>query len=100
MRTLENRLEKAYHRFNAQRAATGQLRDSVDNLRKERLAFNEVLRKLNASLDGHRKQAAALLHSSHTAIEARDKVRSLRSIRNHSLTDAAWEYVRSQGLAL
>lgn len=74
MRTLENRLEKAYHRFNAQRAATNQLRDSVDNLRKERLAFNEVLRKLNSSLDGHRKQAAALLHSSHAAIEARDKV--------------------------
>ncbi len=31
---LENRLEKAYHRANARRAATVGLRDGIDGLRK------------------------------------------------------------------
>ncbi len=62
IRTLENRLEGACHRHNARRAETRALRGVVDSLRRERLALDEALRKLQRGLAGQRRCLAALLH--------------------------------------
>ena len=61
IRTLENRLEGACHRHNARRAETRALRAVVDSLRRERLALDEGLRKLQRDLATHRRALAALL---------------------------------------
>jgi len=75
MRVLENRVEQGYHRLNARRAATRQLRDAIDGARKERLAAAELQRKLSAQLEAARARALSLLHASHAACLARDKAR-------------------------
>ena len=61
IRTLENRLEGACHRHNARRAETRALRAVVDSLRRERLALDEGLRKLQRGLATHRRALAGLL---------------------------------------
>lgn len=75
MRVLENRVEQAYHRLNARRAATRRLRGAIDGARKQRLAAAELQRKLAAQLAAARARALALLHASHAACLARDKAR-------------------------
>jgi hypothetical protein len=83
MAILENRVEQAWHRLNARRAATAALRDAIDGARKERLAMAELQRKLTAQLAAARTRAAALLQSSRAACLARDKARHLHLLRCH-----------------
>ncbi len=71
---LENRLDQAIKRLNGRQAETRALRDSIDGLRKERLALNEALAKLDAQLAGQRREAARLLRISQAQCEGRDKV--------------------------
>lgn len=74
MTVLENRLDQAIKRLNGRQAETRALRDSIDGLRKERLALNEALAKLDTQLAGQRCEAARLLRISQAQCEGRDKV--------------------------
>ena len=74
MTVLENRLDQAIKRLNGRQAETRALRDSIDGLRKERLALNEALAKLDNQLAGQRHEAARLLRISQAQCEGRDKV--------------------------
>ncbi len=74
MRILENRLEKAYHKLNATRSGTQGVRASVDNLRRERLVFDDILAKSQRGLGTKRREMAALLRGLHQATLAKEKV--------------------------
>ncbi len=76
MTQLENRLDKAIKRLNTRQAETRTLRDNIDGLRKERLALNEALAKLDGQLSAQRQEAARLLHISQSESVGRDKVLS------------------------
>lgn len=78
MTQLENRLDKAIQRLNGRQAETRNLRDSIDGLRKERLALNEALGKLEGQLGGQRQEAARLLRISRAECKGRDKVSDFR----------------------
>ncbi len=77
MTQLENRLDKAIKRLNTRQAETRTLRDNIDGLRKERLALNEALTKLDGQLSAQRQDAARLLRISQSECVGRDKVLSL-----------------------
>ena len=74
MTQLENRLDKAIQRLNTRQAETRTLRDNIDGLRKERLALNETLAKMNGQLAAQRQDATRLLRTSQSECEGRDKV--------------------------
>ncbi|CAL5220665.1 g2711 [Coccomyxa viridis] len=73
MTQLENRLDKAIKRLNTRQAETRTLRDNIDGLRKERLALNEALAKLDGQLSAQRQDAARLLRISQSECMGRDK---------------------------
>jgi len=74
MTQLENRLDKAIQRLNTRQAETRMLRDNIDGLRKERLALNEALAKMDGQLIAQRQDATRLLRTSQSECEGRDKV--------------------------
>ena len=79
MTQLENRLDKAIKTLNTRQAGTRALRCSIDGLRKERLALNEALAKLDGQLSTQRQDAARLLRISQSECVGRDKVPSSRT---------------------
>ena len=46
IRILENRLDKALVKFNEALAHNKRLRENIDNLRRERLVFDQIYKKL------------------------------------------------------
>lgn len=52
IRILENRLDKGLQKFNEAIAANRALREQIDTLRRERVVFDEIYRKLENELSG------------------------------------------------
>ncbi|KAK9834716.1 hypothetical protein WJX74_008491 [Apatococcus lobatus] len=73
MRILENRLEKAYHKYSSKKLQIGSLRDHIDNLRRERLVFDDVHRKLEKGLASEKREMAAIITQSNTSHEGRER---------------------------
>ena len=63
IKILENRLEKALQKFNEALAHNKQLRETIDNLRRERVVFDQIYKKL-VRCDHH---AAACIRRDDTA---------------------------------
>jgi hypothetical protein len=80
IRVLENRLDKALVKFNEALAFNKQLREEIDNLRRERVVFDQINAKLAKELHEKKKEMAQIIEISNIAYEARDQVR----IRNKS----------------
>merc|ERR1712166_1428337 len=57
IRQLENRLEKALVKFNEAIAHNKALREEIDGLRRERVVFDSIYKKLERELDQQEKQA-------------------------------------------
>lgn len=72
IRILENRLDKALIKFNEALAHNKQLRESIDNLRRERVVFDNIYRKLEKELFEKKKQMANIIELSNLAYEQRD----------------------------
>jgi hypothetical protein len=53
---LENRLEKANHKFNDTISKNKELRNEIDDLRKEKVIFEELYGKLETQLAKKRNQ--------------------------------------------
>ena len=72
IRILEDRLDRAIIRFNDCLGVNKALREEIDNLRRERSAFEEVVDKMTKEL--HRKKEEIAKHTEMTniAYEARD----------------------------
>ncbi|GBG32774.1 Coiled-coil domain-containing protein 63 [Hondaea fermentalgiana] len=73
IRILENRLDKALVKFNEALAHNKQLRETIDGLRRERVVFDNIYRKLEKELHEKKKQMATIIESSNQAYEARDQ---------------------------
>jgi len=72
IRILENRLDKALVKFNEALAHNKQLREEIDNLRRERVVFDNIYRKLERELHDKKKQMANIIELSNLAYEQRD----------------------------
>jgi hypothetical protein len=77
IRILENRLDKALVKFNEALANNKTLRETIDNLRRERVVFDNIYRKLEKELHDKKKQMAAIIELSNQAYEARDQAQVL-----------------------
>ena len=70
---LESRLEKAIHRFNEAVNANKTLREQIDSLRRERVIFESIYKRLEGELLKKRKDMANIIEIANSAYEERDK---------------------------
>merc|ERR1712054_686068 len=73
IRQLENRLEKALIKFNEALAHNKELREEIDGLRRERVVFDSIYKKLERELDHKKKEMANIIEISNSAYESRDQ---------------------------
>jgi hypothetical protein len=72
IRILENRLEKALQKFNEAIAHNKTLRDDIDDLRRERVVFENVYRKMERELQDRKRKMAEIIELSNQSYEQRD----------------------------
>merc|ERR1740138_498716 len=76
IRILENRLDKALQKFNEAIAANRSLREQIDTLRRERVVFDDIYRKLENELHSKKKEMANIIEQANAAYEARDSAQA------------------------
>lgn len=72
IRILENRLEKALIKFNEAIAHNKTLRDNIDDLRRERVVYENIYRKMERELQDRKQQMAEIIELSNQSYEQRD----------------------------
>uniref|UniRef100_A0A7S1XXH8 ODAD1 central coiled coil region domain-containing protein n=1 Tax=Phaeomonas parva TaxID=124430 RepID=A0A7S1XXH8_9STRA len=72
VRILENRLDKALVKFNEVLAKNKVLRQTIDDLRRERVVFDNIYRKLEKDLEEKKRQMANIIELSNLSYEQRD----------------------------
>lgn len=72
IRILENRLDKALVRFNESIAHNKSLRDNIDDLRRERVVFENIYRKMERELQERKQKMAEIIELSNQSYEQRD----------------------------
>jgi coiled-coil domain-containing protein 63/114 len=72
IRILENRLEKALVKFNEAIAHNKTLRDKIDDLRRERVVFESIYRKMEKELREKKQKMAEIIELSNQSYEQRD----------------------------
>ncbi|GIL88327.1 hypothetical protein Vretimale_15075 [Volvox reticuliferus] len=73
IKLLENRLEKAYVKYNQSITHNKQLREQINNLRRERLMFESIHSNLERDLAKVKRDMADMIQQSNGAFEAREK---------------------------
>lgn len=73
---LENRLDKALVKFNESVGRNKQLRTRIDNLRRERVVFDGIYKKLERELHEKKKEMQAIIRDSTNAYDARGRAQS------------------------
>mmetsp|Transcript_4046 Transcript_4046/g.8751 ORF Transcript_4046/g.8751 Transcript_4046/m.8751 type:complete len:550 (+) Transcript_4046:72-1721(+) len=76
IRILENRLDQALQKFNQAIAANRSLREQIDTLRRERMVFDDIYRKLENELQQKKKEMANIIEQANAAYEARDNAQA------------------------
>lgn len=76
IKRLENRLDKALVKFNEALAHNKHLRETIDNLRRERVVFDGIYKKLERELNEKKQKMAEIIEISNAAYEARDKAQA------------------------
>mmetsp|Transcript_132550 Transcript_132550/g.424175 ORF Transcript_132550/g.424175 Transcript_132550/m.424175 type:complete len:539 (-) Transcript_132550:68-1684(-) len=76
IRVIENRLDKALQNFNQAIAANRTLREQIDTLRRERVVFDDIYRKLENELQQKKKEMANIIEQANAAYEARDQAQA------------------------
>ena len=76
VKVLENRLDKALVKFNEALAQNKELRNEIDNLRRERVVFDQIYNKLEKELHEKKKEMANIIEISNIAYEARDQAQN------------------------
>lgn len=72
IRILENRLDKSLMKFNEAIAHNKTLRDTIDDLRRERVVFENIYRKMERELLDKKKLMAEIIELSNQSYEQRD----------------------------
>ncbi|GAQ83044.1 hypothetical protein KFL_001330270 [Klebsormidium nitens] len=76
VKQLENRLEKALVKFNEALSQNKVLRDQIDNLRRERVVFDTLYKKMEKELHDKKREMANVIEISNIAYEARDQAQN------------------------
>jgi len=76
IRILENRLDKALQKFNESISANRSLREQIDTLRRERVVFDDIYRKLENELQQKKREMANIIEQANAAYEARDQAQA------------------------
>lgn len=76
VQVLENRLDKALVKFNEAVAHNKELREQIDNLRRERLTFDTIYKKLQRELADKKRSMAEIIEAANVAYEERDKLQA------------------------
>merc|ERR1712098_824897 len=79
IRVLENRLDKNLQKFNDSIAHNKTLRESIDSLRRERVVFDSIYKKLEQELQQRKKEMANIIEQANAAYEARDQAQQQMS---------------------
>ena len=96
VRVLENKLDKTLMNFNEAISQNKKLRDEIDVLRRERVTFDEVYKKMNKELGEKKREMANVVEITNIAYEARDQasneIAALRAQgdREAAQLDAEW----------
>lgn len=72
IRILENRLDKSLIKFNEAIAHNKNLREKIDDLRRERVVFENIYRKIERDLQEKKRGMAEIIEVSNQAYENRD----------------------------
>jgi coiled-coil domain-containing protein 63/114 len=72
IRILENRLDKSLMKFNEAIAHNKTLRDNIDDLRRERVVFENIYRKMERELQEKKQKMAEIIELSNQSYEQRD----------------------------
>lgn len=72
IRILENRLDHATRKFNEAVTANKALRENIDTLRRERVVFDDIYRKLEEQLQQKKADMATVIEQANQAYQARD----------------------------
>ena len=72
IKILENRLEKALVKYNEALGKNKKLKEQIDSLRRERLVFDQIYKKLEKELEEKKRDMANIIEVSNSAYEARD----------------------------
>ncbi|ETP04356.1 hypothetical protein F441_18828 [Phytophthora nicotianae CJ01A1] len=85
IRILENRLDKSLVKFNEALAQNKVLREEIDNLRRERVVFDTIYRKLEREHGDKKRQMAQTIELSNQAYEQRDAAQlELRTLQEEN----------------
>lgn len=76
IKLYENRLDKALVKFNESLAKNKALRDRIDDLRRERVVFDVIYKKLERELHEKKKEMKVIIEDSKNAYAQRDKAQS------------------------
>lgn len=76
IRVLENRLDKSLQKFNEAIAHNKRLREDIDGLRRERVVFDSIYKKLEAELRQKKQEMANIIEQANAAYEARDQAQA------------------------
>merc|ERR1719146_228551 len=76
IRILENRLDAALQKFNLAVSTNKELREQIDGLRRERVVFDSIYRKLENELQQKKKEMANIIEQANAAYEARDSAQA------------------------
>eukprot|EP01017_Pseudomicrothorax_dubius_P048784 TRINITY_DN8950_c0_g3_i4.p1 TRINITY_DN8950_c0_g3~~TRINITY_DN8950_c0_g3_i4.p1 ORF type:complete len:476 (+),score=174.56 TRINITY_DN8950_c0_g3_i4:212-1639(+) len=89
IKILEARLDKANQKFNEAIATNKHLRSEIDSLRRERVIFDNLYKKLERELHEKRKHMADIIESANTAYEERDKANDqIQGLKQQAKRDA------------
>ena len=99
IRILENRLDKALQKFNESLASNKQLRDQIDNLRRERVVFDGIYKKLERELHEKKREMAAIIEDSKHAYHKSDKAQSEMTQLRQQVDREKEDFERERGTA-
>lgn len=72
IKNLENRLDKANQKYNSTISYNKKLRDEIDTLRRERLVFEQIYKKLTKDLNTKKQEMEKIVMIANTANQDRD----------------------------
>jgi chromosome segregation ATPase len=76
IRVLENRLDQSLQKFNDAVTANRAYREQIDALRRERVVFDDIYRKLENELQQKKREMANIIEQANAAYEARDSAQA------------------------
>lgn len=98
LRTVENRLDKALLRYNGNLGKLSDQRGQIDELRKNRFVFKDIIRHAEQEKEARDQQMASLISQSNQAYSERDRMKmdlvQLKQAEQEDIKNFDEEYAR------